>query len=128
MQSHDTAAEPRQTLGKSAEELASSHLQRAGLEVIGRNVVIESHEIDIVELDGSCLCFIEVRSRRAASQVNPLETVTAPKIRRLRRAAELYLAYHGDSFAWDACRFDVVGVTFEPTPELTWCKEAFESC
>ena len=128
MQSHDIAREQRHTLGKSAEELASKHLQRAGLEVIGRNVVVENHEIDIVALDGSCLCFVEVRSRKDASQVNPLETVTIPKIRRLRRAAELFLAYHGDNFAWNACRFDVVGVTFEPEPELNWCKEAFETC
>ena len=93
--------------------------------MIGRNVVVENHEIDIVALDGSCLCFVEVRSRKDAAQVNPLETVTIPKIRRLRRAAELFLAYHGDNFAWNACSFDVVGVTFEPEPELKLVQRGF---
>jgi putative endonuclease len=128
VESRELSVEKRSTLGDSAEEVASRHLQRAGLVVIGRNVVVESHEIDIVALDGSCLCFVEVRSRRSMGQVNPLETLTSSKIRRLRRAAELYLAYHGDSFAWDACRFDVIGVTFEPELNLHWCKEAFETC
>lgn len=128
MEYRELSLEKRVTLGDSAEEFASRHLQQAGLEVIGRNVVVESHEIDIVALDGSCLCFVEVRSRKTDTQVDPLETITAAKVRRLRRAAELYLAYHGDSFAWDACRFDVIGVTFEPKPSLNWCKEAFEAC
>ena len=128
MEYRELSTEKQGTLGDSAEELASRHLQQAGLEVIGRNVVLDSHELDIIALDQTCLCFVEVRSRRSASQLDPLETVTPTKVRRLRRAAELFLAYHGDNFAWDACRFDVIGVTFEPEVSLTWCKEAFEAC
>ena len=116
------------SLGNAAEEMAARHLQHAGLEVIGRNVVIEGHEIDIVALDERCLCFVEVRARRNGDQVHPLETVNPSKVRRLRRAGELFLAYHGDNFVWEQCRFDVIGVEFEPQVEISWCKEAFEAC
>ena len=124
----DLSLESSGTLGNAAEEMAARHLQHAGLEVIGRNVVVEGHEIDIIALDERCLCFVEVRSRRQSGDVHPLETVTPAKIRRLRRAGELFLAYHGDNFVWEQCRFDVIGVEFEPQVEVTWRKEAFEAC
>ena len=75
----DLSLESSGALGNAAEEMAARHLQHAGLEVIGRNVVVEGHEIDIIALDERCLCFVEVRSRRRSGDVHPLETVTPQK-------------------------------------------------
>ena len=128
MQANQTLEGTPQARGREAEDIAAKHLLRAGVEIIARNLVLEGHELDIVGLDAGCLCFVEVRARKDNGVVDPLETITMPKVRRLRRGAELFLLYHGDNFAWEACRFDVIGITFEPTLELEWRKEAFEAC
>ena len=128
MQPNDTFQSTPHIRGREAEDIAAQHLLQSGVDIIGRNIVVEGHEIDIVGLENGCLCFVEVRARKDRTLVDPLETITLAKVRRLRRGAELFLLYHGDNFAWDSCRFDVIGVTFEPKLELEWRKEAFETC
>jgi putative endonuclease len=66
-------------------------------------------EIDVVARDGRSLVFVEVRTRADARHGNALETVTGPKQRRIARVANYYLMVRRPTF--DACRFDVIGIT-----------------
>jgi putative endonuclease len=98
-------------LGDIGEEAAAGHLSQQGFRIEARNVRFKGGEIDIVASRGGELHFIEVRTRSDASFVNPVETITEPKKRRIRRAATLYLMSRcpreGD---WPPCHFDVIGI------------------
>jgi putative endonuclease len=114
---------PTRDLGASAEDLAARHLARLGYRIVARNYRTRSGEIDLVGMDGSVLCFIEVRARTSADFGSPEETVGGRKQRRIILAAQHYLAtqVRGEP----ACRFDVVGVDLK-TEAVRLVKSAFE--
>ena len=99
----------RAELGRRGEDLAVAHLLAKGYRVLERNVRSRYGEIDIVALDGDCIVFIEVRSREF-SGVQPEESVTRAKQRRMANLGLAYLQAHHDPGAeW---RADVVAVEF----------------
>ncbi len=102
-------------LGDEAEALATAHLQRGGLRVVGRNVRNEGGELDIVAWDGEILVFVEVKGRSGIRYGRPMEAVDRRKRDRLTRAAGAYLAAMQ---AQPQCRFDVVSVDFKAGPPL----------
>src|SRR5437588_69907 len=78
-----------------------------GYRILGTNVWIAGYELDVIARRGRSLIFCEVKSKSGTRFGDPLEMVTAEKIRRVRHAAEAWLAVsrdHGD------CRvkFDVI--------------------
>ena len=103
--------DPRQALGRDAEEAAARFLERAGLRVVERNVRLQHGEIDLVCHDGDAWVFVEVKCRRASWGDAPSAAVSWRKQRRLVRLAQHYLKWRrlGDA----RCRFDVVAVTLE---------------
>jgi len=66
-------------------------------------------ELDVVARRGRELVFCEVKSKSGIGFGDPLEMVTPAKVRRLRRAAEVWLARHPECAACEV-RFDVVAV------------------
>ena len=80
-----------------------------GYRVLAANVWIAGNELDIVARRGSVLVFCEVKSKSGDGFGAPEEMVTAEKIRRVRRAAEAWLAARP---ALSECevRFDVIAV------------------
>ena len=58
---------------------------------------------------GGTIVFCEVKSKSGAGFGDPLEMVTAEKQRRLRRAAEAWLATHPEAAGLETT-FDVVAV------------------
>ena len=64
MPHQDTTLTPKQVAGNAAEDLASAHLERAGLRILTRNYRVRGGEIDCIALDGNTLVFVEVRLRR----------------------------------------------------------------
>ena len=56
---------------------------------------------------GRRLVFVEVKGKSGTGYGDPLEMVNAEKLRRLRRAAEAWLARHPECRDLD-CRFEVV--------------------
>jgi putative endonuclease len=98
----------KDSLGRHGEDLAVSHLQAAGLEVITRNWRCSLGEIDIVAMDGDCLVVCEVKTRRSGVAGSPLEAVTPAKLGRLRRLTAVWLAQQDRHYA--DVRIDVVGV------------------
>ncbi len=120
------AASTRST-GQHYEEIACTRLQAAGLRLVERNANSRHGEIDIIMRDGETLVFVEVRYRVSARSGDGLDSVGPSKRTKLIRAASLWLAAHPEH-SRRAARFDVVGLTGDPTnPELVWIKSAFDA-
>jgi putative endonuclease len=77
--------------------------------VLGTNVWLAGAELDVVVRRGRELVFCEVKSKSGDGWGDPLEMVTPVKVRRLRRAAEAWLARHPECASCEV-RFDVVAV------------------
>ena len=63
-----------------------------GWRVLGANVWAGGHELDLIVRRGRQLRFVEVKEKRGPNYGDPLEMVTSEKQRRVRRAAEAWLA------------------------------------
>jgi putative endonuclease len=111
-------------VGKAGEDAACAALARAGYEVLARRWRTRAGEIDIVAADGSCVAFIEVKTRASDRCGAPLEAVTRAKRRRLTAMASDFLRRHRVRAA--CCRFDVVAVTLrQGAPRVEIVKDAF---
>ena len=78
----------------AAERRAAWHYRVRGYRILGTNVWAGRNELDIIVRRGRRLVFCEVKSKSGDRYGNPLEMVTQEKQRRLRRAAETWLAAH----------------------------------
>ena len=95
-------------LGGFGEKLAAAHYRAHGYAVLERNWRCRAGEIDLICARGTTLVVCEVKARTGSAHGHPLEAVTAPKQRRLRRLAAAYLRQQGRR--WPEVRFDVVSV------------------
>ena len=93
----------------SSELRARRHYRLRGYRILGTNVWIGGYELDLVVRRGRRLAFVEVKGKSGDRLGDPLEMVTEEKQRRLRRAAEGWLASHPECAGLEA-RFDVVAV------------------
>lgn len=112
-------------LGDAAEDAALRYLQAHGLRLLERNYRTPGRgggEIDLIMRtpDGT-LVFVEVRSRKSASQGGAGASVTALKQRRIVFAARHYLLRLRTP---PPCRFDVV--VLEPAG-IEWLQGAFDA-
>jgi putative endonuclease len=96
-------------LRNSFEQKALRHYRLRGYRILGTNVWIGGYELDLVVRRGRRVAFVEVKAKSGAGRGDPLEMVTEEKQRRLRLAAEAWLAAHPESAGLEA-RFDVVAV------------------
>ena len=80
-----------------------------GYRVLGTNVWVAGYELDLILLRGRTVVFCEVKSKSGTAWGDPLEMVTPEKQRRVRRAAEGWLAYRRE-YRDHVVRFDVVAV------------------
>ena len=110
--------------GQEWERLAERHLKSAGYEILERNYVTRTGEIDFVAKEEGTLCFIEVKGRRGTAYGHPAEAVTQEKQRRIFRSAEAYLMRH--RLGALPCRFDVVTILGDDSvPEIEILRDAF---
>ena len=77
--------------------------------MLGTNVWLAGNELDVVARRGRALVFCEVKSKAGSAFGDPVEMVTAEKVRRIRRAAEMWLARHPECAPCEV-RFDVIAV------------------
>lgn len=101
----------RGAVGAQGEDAAVALLIEQGLQIVDRNWRCREGELDVVAWDprGRVLVVCEVKCRTGLGYGDPLEAITAAKLRRLRRLAGLWLAEHPtDRVA--AVRLDAVGV------------------
>lgn len=118
--------DPRHELGRRGEELAAGYLKSLGYKIVGRNLVNNIGELDLVAEDGRTVVVVEVKTR-AKSGRPPAEAVNGRKRRKLTMTAVLFL----QAKKWDdrPARFDVVEIVCPPggTPIINHIKDAFEA-
>ena len=95
--------------GTAVERRARRHYVVRGYRVLAANVWAGGYELDLVVRRGRELVFVEVKAKTDATFVDPVEMVGPEKQRRVRRAAEAWLAAHPELAALTAT-FDVVAV------------------
>ena len=117
------ASQPSSTraIGNRAERRALWHYRLRGYRLLATNVWIAGYELDLVVRRGRQLVFCEVKAKSSRDLGDPLEMVGPEKARRLRRAAEAWLAAKGELRECES-RFDVVA---EREGKLTVVTDAF---
>lgn len=102
----------RDKLGPRGERAAARYLRRKGFRVLGRNLVTNFGEADLLcEAPGGCVVVVEVKARRSREGAPPPEaSVTLTKRQRLARILEHLVKQNG----WQGRprRIDVVAVEF----------------
>jgi putative endonuclease len=98
----------KDALGAMGESLACDHLTAIGYTIVDRNWRCEFGEIDIVARHESTLIVCEVKTRSSLRHGDPVEAVSARKVRRLRRLAMCWLEAH--AIHAPHIRIDVIGV------------------
>ncbi len=116
---------PTQHAGKVAEDRALVFLQKAGLQLLARNVSCRQGEIDLVMQHGAVLVFVEVRARSRNSHGGAAASVSVYKQARIISAARYFLhtQWRGPL---PTCRFDVLA--FEQAQDVPcWIPSAFDA-
>lgn len=93
----------------AAERRAAWHYRVRGYRILATNAWAGGNEVDLVVRRGRSLVFCEVKSKVDAGFGGAAARVDREKRRRVRRAAEAWLASHPQLAALDV-RFDVVSV------------------
>lgn len=109
--SGEASRTPAQSAGDAAEAIVADRLSAAGWRILGRNVHVGRHELDIVAVDPgppSALVVVEVRWRRRRDFGFGEETVDHGKRTRVRSAA--YALLERDDLPHLPLRFDLVVV------------------
>ena len=102
------SSKPTQPFGRYGEQLAVSHLQATGYEIVATNWRCSVGEIDIIAKKDNILVFVEVRSRHAENNEASFESVNTRKQTKLVAAVNTYIDAHKlDEASW---RIDVIGV------------------
>jgi putative endonuclease len=96
-------------LGPSAERRVRRYYRLRGYRVLQTNARAGRNELDIVLRRGRRLVFCEVKARSGDGYGDPREAVGPEKERRLRRAAEIWLACNPALLDLEVA-FEVVGV------------------
>lgn len=97
------------SLGAEAERRVRRYYRLRGYLVLGSNVRAGGNELDIVLRRGRRLVFAEVKYRSGTRFGDPWEAIGPEKQRRLRRAAEAWLASRPDLARLDVA-FEAVAV------------------
>jgi putative endonuclease len=92
-----------------AERRAARWYRLRGWRILGTNVWAGGHEVDLIARRGRQLRFVEVKEKRGPAYGDPREAVTDEKQRRVRRAAEAWLAGRPELAGLEVA-FDVVAV------------------
>ncbi len=95
-------------LGRRGERAAARFLERKGYEILDTNWACFAGEADIIALDGSTLCFIEVKTRTGVQKGFPAEAVDAKKRARYEKIAACYLQNYEKPDIY--VRFDVISI------------------
>lgn len=73
--------------GRKAEAAARVYLEMRGYEILEQNWRLPGHEVDIIARKNNLIHFVEVRYRAKDDQGSGFDSITASKVKRMRRAA-----------------------------------------
>ena len=83
---------PSRRLGPEAERRVRRHYRLRGYVILDVNAWVGGYELDLVVRRGRTVVVCEVKARSGPEYGEPLEAVGPEKARRVRRAAEAWLA------------------------------------
>ncbi len=111
--------DPRQSVGRRGEELASAFLVTKGFHVIGRNWHCRYGEIDLIVQRQQDIRFVEVKTRRTTTYGYPEEAVTRTKMKRLQKTVAWWLSVHEIPRTYS---LDVIAISLDKTGkvDLRW--------
>ncbi len=98
-----------QRLGPEAERRVRRHYRLRGYLILDANAWVGGYELDLVVRRGRTVVVCEVKARSGPGYGDPLEAVGPEKARRVRQAAEAWLAGRPDLQGLDV-RLEAVGV------------------
>ncbi len=84
----------RRDKGSRYEQIAADWLRSRGLGLIERNYRCRRGEIDLILLEGDCICFVEVKYRASRAFGGARYSIPRAKQQKLLLAAEHYLGHH----------------------------------
>ena len=90
-----------------AERRAVWHYRLRGYRILGTNVWAGGNEVDVIARRGRRVVFCEVKGKGGPGFGDPLEMIGPEKARRVRHAAEAWLAAHPELAGLEV-RFDAV--------------------
>ena len=96
-------------LGKKGEEQAVAALEKAGMEIIAKNVRCKYGEVDIVAVKGNIVVFIEVKAWSAFGMEDLQYSINIRKQKKIIKTAKYFLS-ENRKYSNMAIRFDVVFV------------------
>lgn len=96
--------------GRTAEDLAATHLEQLGLTILDRNWRNRWCELDIVAKSPAGIHFVEVKYRRRTDWGTGFDHITPDKIHRLMRAA---LAWNQANRHYGAYQIDIISISGE---------------
>ena len=97
-------------LGPEAERRVRRHYRLRGYRILAANARAAGYELDLVVRRGRTVVICEVKARTGAEYGGPLEAVGPEKARRVRQAAEAWLALRPELADLDV-RFEAVAVS-----------------
>lgn len=107
----------RRALGAAGEQLALEHYQRLGFEMLARNHRSRSGELDLIVANRDMIVFVEVKTARSG-RLDPLDSLTERKLRRLRRLAVEWLAAEAQRPRRRHLRIDAVAIVLDERGRL----------
>lgn len=118
---------PRGELGIRAESAVASYLERAGFEIVARNLRLGRLELDIVARRLELIVIVEVRTRGRGAWTSGLGSLSRAKRERIRRAGQrLWRDRYRRDPAAERLRFDAASVHFtEDHAEIDYVVAAF---
>ena len=116
-----SARRSTRAIGTRAERRAVWHYRLRGFRILATNAWIAGYELDVVARRGRLIVFCEVKAKSGRELGDPAEMVNPEKQRRIRLAAEAWLAAQRDVDGCEA-RFDVAA---ERAGSLTVVADAF---
>ena len=111
--------------GEIAERKARRFLEKQGLRVLASNYSCRYGELDLVMSDGEYLVIVEIRYRRHAGFMSPVESITRTKRDRIARST-LHFMQRSADYRNHPVRFDVIGVSGPlESSTMDWLPGAF---
>ena len=108
------------SLGKNGEEIAKTHLEKAGYTILEMNKHFSNLcEIDIIALDKDTLVFVEVKTRKTDICGHPFEAITRTKYNHIKRGLYMYLR---ENPKYKKYRIDAVSVLLKPEIKIEHLK------
>jgi len=105
-------------MGIWSEDVAVSYLRQKGYIILERDWHSKHRDIDIIAQHGNMIVFVEVKTRRNNTFVDPLMAINKEKVKNLRYAIFHYLHYRKVDNPWRFDAITVIGIKGQSTPEI----------